>query len=168
MRSSYNLRECINVFIAQFGAHSFVAQERRIAEDDIGFRPCGFNRFALLIEGQDRVHLFDGFDRLQDRLAGHAEAVVAQPLNVTDPDGDLREFVRVFVDLDAVQLLRRRRKARLRQHARETQLGHEVGHFFPQIEQKSQRDIQEVAAAASRIEHLHECEFGGEADQEIA
>ncbi len=42
----------------------------------------------------------------QDGFSGAAEAVVADPLQVADPDGHLREFVGVGVDLDPVELPR--------------------------------------------------------------
>ena len=38
--------------------------------------------------------------------AHFAKAVFVAPLQVADPDRDLRQFVGVGVDLDAVQLLR--------------------------------------------------------------
>ena len=51
----------------------------------------------------------DGPHRFQDGFGGKAVAVVHQPLDISDPDGDLRQFVSVLVDFNAMQLGRRDR-----------------------------------------------------------
>ena len=97
--------------------------------------------------------------RLRIGLGGQAVAVVDQPLDVADPDGDLGQLVGVLVDLDAVQLGGRDGD----EEAPGAQLVRQADHLVLQVEQQAQGHVQEVAAAAGRVEHLDGGDLVGKA-----
>ena len=74
------------------------------------------------------------FEGRLDRLGRQAVAVIDEPLNVADPDRDLRQFVGIFIRLDAVQL-------RWRNGEKETAralLVRKIDDFLLQIQQAAQ------------------------------
>ncbi len=125
------LKQSLNVLIAQFTAQALAAQEGRVANYHLRFRPLRFHGVSVRVEGEDRVHLLDRLKRLEDRLRWPAEAVVPQSLNVADPDGCRRQVVRVLVQFDAVNLLR----PHLREERRHVRLAGEGDDLLLQVEQ---------------------------------
>jgi len=50
---------------------------------------------------QDGIHVQDGLHGLEDGFGGQAIAIIDQPLDVPDPDGNLGQLVSVLIDLYA-------------------------------------------------------------------
>ena len=98
-------KNLFNVLTAKFGAQPFTPQKRRVAHDDVYFRPGRLHEIAIFIPGEDGVHATDVAQGEQDGVGHVAEAIFVAPLQVADPGGDLRQFVGERVDFDAVQLL---------------------------------------------------------------
>ena len=85
---------------------------------------------------------------------GIGEAVGLVPLDVADPQGGFRQLRRVLVDLQAHHLVGLHRG---RQAMPAPGRG-EVDDLPFQIQQRAQGDVEEVAAAAGRVQHG----YGGE------
>ena len=150
--------------ITKFIKYFTSSQKRWITYNHICTWPFRLDRIVIIVKSQDGVHLEDVIQRAQHRLGRLAEAVLAQPLDVADPDGGLGELVGVCVDLDAMQL---GRVGRLGRHeARQAEIGGGDRYLLPEIEQLAQADVQEIAAAAGWIQHLDLAEFGGETLQQ--
>ena len=122
------------------------AQERRVADDDVGPRPLRLE----VVRRQDRVPALDGVEGLQDRIAGFPEAVAPHPLDLPDPDRHARQLGRVGVELDPLDVGR----ADFRERPLEApqRLGLELDAVLEVLE-RLQRQVQEVARAAGRVEH---------------
>ena len=128
----------------------------------IGCGPFGFDWFAAFVIGEDGIHVLDVVQRFEDRFAGRAIAVFVQPLNIADPNRGLRQFIGVVVDLDAKELLR----AGFGKGGHGVDFGTKLVDRLAQIEQLSQRHIEKVTAATSRVEHAHFGNLVGKASQQ--
>ena len=145
------------------------AQERRVADDDVGGRPLGFARarrgddglavvpgFRRAMTGkragrwrrQQRITLLDGVEGPEDGVPGQREAVVSHPLDFADPDRDSRQFGGIGIDLDAEHVLRPDHRVDRRQAQR---LGFEDD-LMLQILEAEQRQQQKIARAACRVQ----------------
>ena len=116
-----------------------------------------------IAEVENRVHAADRFERFQHRVELRCEAVVVHPLQVADPDDDLGEFLGVVVDLDAGQL----RGADGGEQA-DALLGRVGDDFFLQVQQQVQRDVEEVAGAAGRVEDRDVCQAVDEVAERLS
>ncbi len=152
-------KESVHIGIAQLSAHLLAAQERRVADDDVRLGPSRFPRLPALVVGQDGVHLLDVVQLFEHRVRGQAVAVLVEPLNVADPDGDLRQLVGVGVGLDAVELFRRGRVVLKGEPRRQAVGERQRRRLLPEIEQFPQRHVEEVAAAARRVQHADVGQF---------
>ena len=128
-----------------------MAQKRRVAHDELRRRPLRFRRIVGVAQVQYRVGLADGVQRRQDGPLRVREPVGLVPLDVADPQRRPRQFRRVVVDLQPQHLVRlhprRQPQPPLRRRV--------VDDLLLQVQQRPQRDVQEVAAAARRVQHLH-------------
>ena len=97
--------------------------------------------------GENRVHVLDSVQRLEHRIRLVPEPVVVKPLEIANPDHDLRELVGVVVDLDAVQLGRANAGEKV---ANAIDCG-EGDDFLLQVEQEFEGDVQEVTATARGV-----------------
>ena len=98
----------------------------------------------------DRVHVEEiALQVFKDGVAGLAQAVAPDPLQIPDPEGHLGELVGVGVHLDAVKLPGMDEgQGRL-----EAPVGGPVDGLLLQVFHFLQGDIKEVARAAGRVEH---------------
>ena len=76
-----------------------MAQERRVAYDELGRRPLRLRGIFLIRQIQDRIGLYDGHERSQDRAVVVGESVVLVPLDVTNPKRRAGQLSGVWVDL---------------------------------------------------------------------
>src|SRR5213592_941506 len=104
--------ERIHIWITQTWPKKFRTKKRRIANNEFRRGPLWLLGVLGIGQVEDRIAAFDAFDRLQDGIVGDVEAVVAHPLEIADPDDDLRQLLGEGIDLDAVEL--RRPHARLK------------------------------------------------------
>ena len=109
------------------------------------------------IPGDQRVPLLDGADVAQDWLgrsavrAAHAE----MPLQIADPQHQLRNRSRAWIDFDAKEILGRDGVAGdLRDILVVAQFDQQVEHLALQFLHPRHGDIEEIARPAGRIEHL--------------
>ena len=116
-----------------------------------------------LVVGEDGVHAFDVFQGAQDGVGHVAKTVFVPPLQVANPHSNLRQFVGVRVDLDAVQLLRAHRQ----RNGRQFLAGGVGNHLLLQVEQLAQGHVKEVAGAASGVQHAHGGNLGGKIAQQF-
>ena len=84
--SRIQLAQGIYVFVAKLTAHFLVTQERRVADDEIHFRPIGFRCLALSVVGEDRIAVLNIIKLAQNRLCRPANGVLMQPLQITYPN----------------------------------------------------------------------------------
>ncbi len=161
------VKQGVHVGVAQLAAQPLAPQKRWIANNHVRRRPHRFHGLPGRAVGQDGIHAAHSLNRLEDRFGRRAKAVAAQPLDIADPDRGLRQFVRIRVDLDAVELPRRRRNALQRRYRRQPQRQHPVVHRFPQVEQREQRQVEEVAAAGRRVEHADARQLGCKVHQQV-
>lgn len=97
------------IFVTKFSAHFLVTQKRRVANDDIHRRPLRLIDFGSLgdfrsLVSKDCIYVLYRHGWIENRFFWQAISVIPQPLNVSDLDRHLRQFVSVFVDLDAMHL----------------------------------------------------------------
>jgi len=137
----------IDVEIAQLAAHHLVAQEGRIADDHVRFRP---DRFAA-VGVEQRVAMLDAVQGAQDGVPGDLPAVAAAPLDVADPDGDAGEFGGVFVDFHAANVVRTGLHEQF--GFKPEFLGIQMNLFF-HIPQGLQCKEKKIPRSAGRIENL--------------
>ena len=145
------LGQAFVILIAKFAAHFAATQKRRIADDDIDDRPIRFGRIPLVVESQNRIFADDVVlqffqNRLLERLP---VTIVLTPLDVADPDDDACQGMSDGIDFDAVHLARVDFGRRHLQ-ARPKRV---LDDLFFQVHQHLQGDVEEVAAAAGRVEH---------------
>ena len=150
------LAQGLDVVGAEFAAHDFVAQKRRVADDDVGGGPVGFAAVGV----EQGVAVFDAVERLEDGVEGVGVAVTAAPLDVADPDGHSRQFGGEFVDFEAEDVVRAGFHAERRFEAEF--VGVDVGAFFD-VAQGFEGQIEEVAAAAGGVEDAEVVEAEQEA-----
>ena len=81
-------------------------KKRRVANDEVRLRPCGFYRLAVRIMGENRVPVLDVIELAQNRLCRPADAVVIEPLQIANPNHHRGQLVRVDVGFQAVELRR--------------------------------------------------------------
>jgi hypothetical protein len=124
--------------------HELRPEKGRIADDELRFWPRSLRTF----EGQNGVAALDGIKGAKDRTATNVKAVPAHPWNLSDPDGDTRQFGRIGVDFDAFETFRAHGRA-----------GAPEPHSFgikidavPDILQREERQIDEVSRSARRME----------------
>ena len=111
-------------------------------------------------EVEDRVHAADRVGGLEDRVLRPGEAVLARPLQVADPHRHLGEVEGVRVDLDPVELAR----VHAGEVASHSALVGEAQYLALEVEELLKGDVEEVAGAARRVEHLD----AGETVEEVA
>ena len=144
--------ESIDIRVSKLTAHTAVAQERRVADDELGLGPRRRDGGAFVVVGEDRVAQLDVVEGLQHRVARVAVAVVQHPLDVADPDRDARQLLRVRVDLDPQHVVR----VHPRELAGDAQpLRAPPDRLVLQVLEQSQRHVQEVARPARRVQHSH-------------
>ena len=108
----------------------------------------------LLVPGQDRVLFFDRAIGVEDRLGNLVGLDGAQlPLEVADPQHEIGDGDGAGVDLQAVELARADRLALHREARVPTQVFERVQHLAFQPLHQLQRDVEEVAGAAGRVQH---------------
>ena len=134
------LAQRFDVVVAEFAAHDLVAEERRVADDDVGGRPFGF----AAVRVEQRVAVFDAVERFQDRVDGVRVAVAPAPLDVADPDGDAGEFGGEFVDFQPEDVVRAGMHDQFGAEAEF--LGVDVGALLD-VAQGGEREVEEVAAS---------------------
>src|SRR5207248_9681595 len=78
--------QVLDIRIPESLADPIAAEEWRVADDHIRLWPRRLHRPSLLVIGQDGVHALDVVQRLEDRAGRDAEAVVVEPLDITNPD----------------------------------------------------------------------------------
>ena len=136
----------VHIVVAQLAAHHFVAQEGRIADDDIRLGP---SRLAA-VRVEQGVAVLDAVERPEDRFTGDVPAIAATPLDIADPHRGARQFGGELVDFDAADVLRPGEHG---QGGRIAQLlGIDV-ELFLHVAQRLERQVKEIARAAGRIEH---------------
>ena len=123
-----------------------------------------------VVPGQHGVAAFDVAVVVHHGFGHRLVAAGADvPLQEADPQHQLGQGGGAFVELDAAQLLQRDRFAFQAQAVLEVGIGVEakglqlVEHFALQALEVLQRDIQEVAAAAGRVQHAGGAELVVEA-----
>jgi len=135
----------LGVGVAQLAAHLLVAHEGRIPHHRIRHRP----RRLLPVFAQHRVAAFDVVQRVEHRVQLEAVTALDAPLQLAYPHRHPRQLGRVAVDLDAQHVVR----AGHVHLALQAQLfGFQV-HLVLDVLQAAQRQVEEVAAAAGRVEH---------------
>ena len=87
--------------------------------------------------------------RVQQRIGGKRITVVESPLQKPDPQGGLRQIHRVGVHFQTQKLFGTHDSFKTSQ----TAVGGETMHAFFQVFHQLQRNIKEIAAAASGIEY---------------
>ena len=102
---------------------------------------------AAEVRHQQGVFVVEAVEVLEHGRAVECETVVAQPLQVADLHGHLRQLESVGVDFDGAELLH----AHFRLECEAELLG-EGDDFLFQAQQQLQRDVKEVAAAAGGVE----------------
>ncbi len=115
-----------------------------------------------LVAEHEGVHLLDIGHRAEYWFLPDAKAVLYSPLEVADPDGDLRELVGVGACLYPVELL----GADLREEWREPDRPREGEDLFFEIQQLLEAHVQEVPRPARRVEYAQSPQLFGEAKQE--
>ena len=106
--------------------------------------------FAHRVAGGDdrRVSTFNAVDVVQDGAVGVVKSVGIVPLDIANPQGGFRQLSRVFVNLQAHHLGRvHQRRAR-----RAVKCDLIVDGLPLEVEQRFEGDVEEVAAAAGRIQ----------------
>ncbi len=122
----------------------------------------------LAIRRQQRVRVLDVMEVPQDRLGRRRRAHGPEmPLQVTDPQHQLRHRHRPRVLLQAQELVRidagtgQRQAVALARH----HVGQRIQHLAFQALHHLHRHIQEVAGAAGRVQHPHGAQPGMELPQ---
>ena len=156
------LAQLVNIYIAQLTAHFLIAKKRRIPDDAARFRPFGFYSFAFVIVRKNGVAVLNVIELAQDRLCGPSDAVLIEPLQITNPDHYGRQLLRVDVRLQAEE----QRGMNLSFQKRgKAMFGGEHAGFVPQIEHSAQSEIEKISAPASGIKNanirqlVYPCEY---------
>ena len=129
-----------------------------------GLAALVLHQLALVIVDQCVAGL-DGADVLQDRLRRATVLAVdaEMPLQIADPQHQLRNRRRARVDLYPQEILGRDRVAgQLGQILVVAQFLEQFQHLALQLLHPRHGDIEEVAGTAGRIEHLGLCQLGVE------
>ena len=148
----------VDVSIAQLRAKALPAQEWRITYNDGCHWPFGRPWVGDVGEIKNRVSAFDGLDGLQYRVEFERETILELPLEMADPDGDLRQLVGIGVDLNAVDHVRPHPDVE-----RELPTIHDrkfLENLFFQLVKKVECYVEEVSRAACWIEYAGGIEMG--------
>lgn len=157
------LAEVVYILVAEFSSHEFIAEERWIADDVIGWWPLRLVRFAVGVVSENGVGMFDVGEFLEDGFAVFEDAVFVLPLEEADPDDDAGEFVGVELDFDAEEL---GGGDHVGDDERDVVLGGEVAGFEPEVEHAAEGEIEEVSGAAGGVEDADGGEFGDPGGEE--
>ena len=156
---------------AQAAAQVLAADEGRVADDELGVRPVRAARLRVGLAGRRRpparvavpgehgVAADDVAEGAQDRRLREAAARAEVLLEVADPEDELGDRGGARVQLDAEELVRVDRMAREPgQRLLAAERDERVQDLAFEPLHQLERDVEEVAGAAGRVEHARPAE----------
>jgi len=161
--SGPGLEEGIDIRVAEFTAQQLAAEERRVAHHKLGIGPRGGPRGGGVGALENGIAALEAAQLAQQGAVGDGEAVVAAPLEITDPHDHLRKIMGIGTEFETSELPRR--------HARDIAdlqpcVGAVGDDLLLEDLELLQRDIKKIARTACRIEHRDVCQTIEEASLE--
>ena len=141
-----------DIRIAQPLAQVLAADEGRVADDVVGFRPVGASRGPAVVQRQECVLRADVAEAAQHRIGDRAAALQV-PLEVSDPQHQLGDRRRTRIDLQPQEMARIDGAIAQPQRFLPAQRRQRLQHFALELLHQHERDVQEIAGAARRVEH---------------